>query len=176
MAVKAIYVLRDPITDEIRYVGATSDPLWKRLALHVTLSRDSTTKCAAWIRDVVACGGRPTIDQVMSATESWERAETETIALLRSEGADLLNMTAGGMGCTDCLPSDEARAKRSATLKKHYAGDPEKMLVRQQMARDAARSPNGRRAASERMKALWADPVRSAEVRARISNTMKAKR
>lgn len=165
---KTIYVLRDPETNAVRYVGATSTPLAKRLALHQVLSVGLNTRCSAWIRDLASRGLKPRIHAVYRDELFWELVEAATIRLLREHGADLLNMTAGGMGCHGCIPDERTRAKRSRTLKAHYAADPKAMAERQEYARVAARSPNSRRAASERMKKIWSDPKLSAEMRARM--------
>lgn len=173
MVAKAIYVLRDPITDEIRYVGATASSLSKRLALHLVLSRKSTTKCAAWVRGLVSDGAKPKIEGVMPSDTDWQILETQAIALLRFAGFSILNSTDGGMGCWGCFPDANTRAKRSKTLKSRYANDPRQMAIRQELMRNAARSPAARKAASERMRSIWSDPVRSAEMRARMKGAKK---
>lgn len=172
---KRIYVLCHPKTNTIRYVGATSyKHLNSRLKVHIAMAiKGATSKVAAWIRRLHEQGLHPTIQLLEGWTYAWEAAETRCIATYRQAGAKLLNMADGGMGPWGCKPSDATRSKRSVTLKARYANDPAQMAARQQFARDAARSPQSRAAASARMKRLWADPEFVARMRASTSERMK---
>lgn len=152
---KRIYRLRDPRDGAVRYVGATSYTLRKRLQMHVTLSVRNTCLSAAWVRELVALRLQPQVE-LIAETDDWQAAEQDAIASARAAGAQLLNQTDGGMGVRGCKPSEATRAKRSATLKARYANDPAQLAARQELARQAARSDAGRRAASERMTAKWA--------------------
>lgn len=172
---KAVYVLTHPKTKVVRYVGATSQSMAKRRALHVTLSAKGTSKCAKWVRSLLAKGLKPDIRQVASLSEEWERVERAYIAMFRSMGKPLLNMADGGAGVGGCRPSTASRTKRSSTLKARYATDAVRMAERQEMARKAARSPEGRAASSARMKAIWADPQRTAEMRDRMKGAKARK-
>lgn len=167
MGVKTIYLLRDPRDGRVRYVGATSNRLAKRLQLHVILSAKTTTRCAAWIRELTAARMAPSIEEILVA-DDWQTAERAAIAGLRAAGADLLNMADGGMGVSGCRPSDATREKRSATLKARYANDPAQMAARQELMRNAGRSQASRKAASARMTAIWSNPERAADMRARM--------
>lgn len=164
MTYKTTYCLRHPKSGAIRYVGATTD-LIRRLANHVAQSSYQTHPCAVWVRSLVAQGLRPTIHLLVGPSLDWARYEREYIKLFRAEGKRLLNMTDGGLGMAGCKPGAMTRAKRSRTLKTRYANDPIQMAARQELARKAARSANGRAAASARMTAIWANPERAAAMR-----------
>jgi len=156
MALKELYVLIDPRDGSVRYAGATSYRyLSSRLSVHVKMCHKNTSRCAMWVRELLAAEQRPII-QSRGRMLDWQQAERDLIASLRAAGADLLNMADGGLGVPGCKPSQETRAKRSATLKARYAKDPQQMAARQALARQAGKSEASRRAASERMTARWA--------------------
>lgn len=163
---KTVYYLRHPKTGVLRYIGATSTSLARRLAGHLAMSVHGTSRCAIWIRSLRAQGLRPEIIRLIGPTEYWAFHERRFIEDRRAEGKNLLNMADGGPGgASGCRPSSETRAKRSTTLKTRYANDPIQMTARQELARKAARSANGRASASARMTAIWADPERAAAMR-----------
>jgi hypothetical protein len=99
MATAFIYVLIDPRTGEVRYVGKSNDPI-RRLQGHLQSARaDKPWGVCRWIRDLAAVGLTPgvvVIDQV--SADEWEPAEVEWIAHFRSAGARLTNTAPGGLG------------------------------------------------------------------------------
>ncbi len=56
-----IYVLIDPRTNEIRYVGKTSQPLSGRLSSHRFDAKNSTSHRARWIAKLIRLGYNPLI-------------------------------------------------------------------------------------------------------------------
>ncbi len=112
-----IYVLIDPINNEIRYVGKTKQQLHRRLVSgHLTEARSSTHKRARWIAKLLRRGYRPRIELVQEVpAEFWQVAEVYWIAYYRMLGCDLVNGTDGGDGCNE--PTPEVRAKMSAAKK-----------------------------------------------------------
>ena len=95
----AIYVLRDPLTNEDRYVGCTKRPLHERLSCHMSEAkahhfREKPTW--VWLRGLSKMERRPIIalideaptQDLAYAIESW------WIAHKRSQGDDLLNFFA----------------------------------------------------------------------------------
>ncbi len=87
-----IYILIDPITNEIRYIGRTKLSLKERLEDHIKQSfRRNTHKCA-WIRQIVKKGKQPIIEQIDEVLEKekdfWEY---HYISLYRSWGFSLTN-------------------------------------------------------------------------------------
>lgn len=107
MKVYALYILIDPITNSIRYVGKTKQDLKERLARHVrdALEMDGATWAdrthrANWIRKVLSQGQRPRISEMCryNDLESVNAAERFFIHHIRSVRNDLTNATAGGDG------------------------------------------------------------------------------
>ncbi len=120
-----IYVLIDPRTRKIRYVGKADD-LLSRLNRHLKESRKGKYHRAAWIRSLLASGIRPdavVIDEVSQS--EWQAAEAAYISFFRERGCDLVNGTPGGEGfgtgeqhpMFGKTPSPEHMAKIAACLR-----------------------------------------------------------
>lgn len=192
---RTLYLLLDPTTEEVRYVGITKFEISARLAGHVqeSYSEKHQSHRARWVRALRKQGLKPIIREYRKVEdgERWQDAEMQAVSHFKAMGARLVNGTAGGDGTTDrewrpnadqrakmsafrmgMRPTEETRKKRSESLKRFYE-DPEKMKARQDMARAASRSAAGREAASARMKAIWADPVRREEMRSRMMGVKK---
>lgn len=100
-----IYVLKHPITDEIRYVGRTSYSLEQRLKGHLNHCKGGSTvyRCN-WINSLLKEGLIPKIE-LIDTYESWKESGKEEINLIRklkSEGIKLINTTEGGDGNLGC--------------------------------------------------------------------------
>jgi hypothetical protein len=93
-----IYVLRDPRTNEIRYVGKTVQSLVRRLSAHILRSANKRTHRDCWIAGVLMAGLTPRIEEVDVAGDDWEEKERFWIAHFRAAGFDLTNQTDGGEG------------------------------------------------------------------------------
>lgn len=121
-----IYVLGDPRNGLVRYVGITTVSIAKRLRCHLAdARRGAHNHRANWIRSLLSEGMRPSVNVVAVGAGEWEKAEQWWIAHLRSLGLNLTNGTIGGGGKLGHIPSDESRAKLSATTKgRHRFGDP----------------------------------------------------
>jgi len=93
-----IYVLKDPITDEIRYVGKTIDAN-KRLKEHVRKSTSSKTYKNNWIQQLIKKSLLPKLEIVdLVSEENWGEHEQQWINKFRSEGVKLTNIADGGVG------------------------------------------------------------------------------
>lgn len=110
-----IYGLIDPRDGQLRYVGKTVQPLHNRLLRHVSTTC-VTTHVYNWILSLKAEGLRPDIFEIDSVTESWEEAEQHWIAYFRSIGANLTNLTSGGIGLKGHHHNRESRSKMSNSL------------------------------------------------------------
>ena len=118
--VTRIYSLSDS-NGEIRYVGKTVRSLCSRLAAHVRCARQgATTHCANWIRSLSA----PPMIRLLEETEHGNEREKAWIALMRTAGVRLTNLTDGGdgAGCGNKYNlgrkcSNEKRIKLSIALK-----------------------------------------------------------
>lgn len=107
-----IYVLKDPVTLAVRYVGKASD-VQKRLASHLRDARRRNTPVYLWIRDV----GVPIIEVIEGPTEDWAEAERKTIIRLREQGCDLLNLAKGGNEPHCPLEVRQANGRKVAQLR-----------------------------------------------------------
>lgn len=94
----SIYVLKHPITFEIRYVGKTSNKLNDRLSSHIWEARKSGRKNRriAWIKSILNLELRPIIEEVDFAetNEEANRKERHYISTLQN----LVNSQPGGDG------------------------------------------------------------------------------
>lgn len=115
-----IYVLMDPDTLEVRYLGKTVKPIERRLAVHISHAKRVGHKrhVAAWIRSLLDVGKKPIIQSVetVSPNGDWVAAEQRWIAELLEAGADLCNLTDGGEGAPGYKPSPEEIERFRASL------------------------------------------------------------
>jgi hypothetical protein len=153
-----IYVLVDPFTDEVRYVGKSIRPR-ERLANHC--NEQSVTWRTNWIRTVLAQGKRPLlrIVQILDRDEDWRAAERDWIAGLKERGARLTNCTSGGDGVSGLPPEIRARMALTWTGRKHR---PESLLKIGAASRGRVHSPESRENMRRQMagrKHTWVDKV-----------------
>lgn len=100
-----LYVLIDPRTLEIRYVGKTTVSLVNRLRGHMREAQTSDSHKSRWIRTLN--GELPLIVPYgVCDAQNVNELERQAIAVLRKAGYDLTNSTDGGEGGW----SDAARA------------------------------------------------------------------
>lgn len=97
----SIYVLKDPTTLKIRYVGKTVSKLLTRLGQHISDARNNkiNNHRVNWLRKLCNEGKLPIIEEIDYCT--WEESknlETYYIAYYKSLGCDLINETDGGEG------------------------------------------------------------------------------
>jgi len=91
-----IYVINDPRTGLVRYVGKTADPK-QRFRKHLTAKNKSLS--SKWIRGMLDIGLKPTFEIIDECTEAdWQEKERRYIILFKSIGAKLLNQMPGGEG------------------------------------------------------------------------------
>lgn len=113
-----IYILEDPRTGEIRYVGKAFN-LKQRLGDHIGNRYRGTCKNKSWIISLVKSGVAPVIRELEFLQnvepETWEEAESFWIETLRFYGCKLNNMTTGGDSGKRMSP--EAIQKRVAQMK-----------------------------------------------------------
>jgi hypothetical protein len=110
----SIYLLKDPETQEVRYIGKTKVSLEKRLHEH---SRERiTTYKGRWVESLKNKGLKPLIECVERCTDdNWQEREMFWIQHYKDLGARLTNGNEGGLGCHQV--SDETRAKLSFAAK-----------------------------------------------------------
>jgi hypothetical protein len=130
-----IYVLRNPLTNEVRYVGWTSQNPRKRFLNHFRASIYSpNTHRAKWILSLLSIGLEPVMEVVESGIgDGWNEAERRWIAHYRATGSLLVNATEGGEGCLGRIASADTREKLKASPEKRakmsasHKGKPSKL-------------------------------------------------
>lgn len=113
-ATTLIYVLLDPMTYAIRYVGKADNPKL-RLREHISKSVREKGRKPKWIRSLIADGLRPVIQAIDEVKQSeWQAAEAAYIEYYLSIGCDLTNDTPGGdgWGCGEDHPQFGNHAPR----------------------------------------------------------------
>lgn len=95
-----IYTLRDPITNEIRYVGKTNN-ISERYKAHLNKARKHQIHKKNWINSLKNKGLKPIIEiiDIVPITE-WIFWEKYWISQMKTWGFNLINYTEGGDGCT----------------------------------------------------------------------------
>lgn len=113
----SIYVLIDPRSNEVRYVGWSSD-VRARFGAHLREAKRARTHKERWIAGLLAAGLRPICEVVETGLgEGWADAERRQIADYRAAGARLTNATDGGDGISGYRATPEYRARLSAMRK-----------------------------------------------------------
>ena len=111
----AIYVLADPDTREVRYVGQSVNPR-RRYNLHMTKARKgSEYPVHDWIRSLIDKGKKPLMSvEIVVSQKHIDAFEMAYISVLRSDKYRLLNVTDGGsVPMRGKTFSDEHRRKLS---------------------------------------------------------------
>lgn len=108
-----IYVLKHPVTNEIRYVGLTRFPV-KRLNNEINYPH--TKHFRNWVNSLKTESLKPVMEVVEETEEDFAcAAEQKWIADMRAQGCRLINFTDGGERGYKC--SDEYRAALSAAIR-----------------------------------------------------------
>jgi len=114
-----IYALKDPDTEEVRYVGKTKHPKI-RLQQHVWEANRKQNRRACWVRSLLKNGKRPILEIVDEVPVAmWSPVEAAYVQFFSEAGAKLVNGTPGGDAGPDgtgTKRSSETRAKMSARL------------------------------------------------------------
>jgi hypothetical protein len=94
-----IYVLKDPDTQEIRYVGKTIKPLKYRLTGHIYSCKKEKNHRTNWIKSIIKKGKKPIIEMIdFCPWNKSQELESYWIIKLKNEGCNLINATNGGEG------------------------------------------------------------------------------
>jgi len=112
-----IYILKDPITNKVRYVGKTETSLQKRLYDHI-YNKTKTPK-SSWIQSLLKQNLKPLIEEIERTTRAnWIEREIYWISFYKNQGEKLTNSTLGGDGRTGgFFVSKETRLKLSNSSK-----------------------------------------------------------
>ncbi len=94
-----IYTLSDPITNQVRYIGKTCQPLEKRLNEHIYESKRSRRKSTNWVKSLINKKLLPIIEPLEECDcESACEIESYWIYQFTTWGFNLLNHSFGGEG------------------------------------------------------------------------------
>ncbi len=150
-----IYTLKNPRTQEVRYVGFTMRTAAARLTQHIShaLHVRRRNHCQNWVVFLLSIGLHPILEVIESgAGEGWQDAERRWIVYYRQKGARLLNSTDGGEGVPGRAPWGTPE-ERSATAAKREAAKTADQRSRTTAKARAVMTPERRRAAA---KEYWA--------------------
>jgi hypothetical protein len=96
-----IYGLFDPVNDQCRYIGRTSQSLSRRLYQHIRRARKNVNSKSEWINSLLREGLKPSIKIIeLVNIYEWQEAERFWIELLHQFGFNLTNLDKGGRGGT----------------------------------------------------------------------------
>ena len=100
MEITNIYVLIDPRTNMIRYVGKANN-VTQRYQAHLNRARKHQIHKKNWIEQLKREGLKPIIEVIdIVPVADWVFWETYWISQMKTWGFDLINYTNGGDGCT----------------------------------------------------------------------------
>lgn len=121
-----IYVLRDPGSGLVRYVGKAND-VQHRFNVHKKQAEGKRlTFCSRWIRGLILQGQEPIVEVIEEVSErEWPNAERKWIAHYLSINMPLTNMTVGGDGAIPTELCEEEFRRRISEGVKRKALDPE---------------------------------------------------
>lgn len=143
LKIPKLYVLKDPTSMEIRYVGITIRPLQERLAGHLNDVRnrpDVNYHKVNWIRKILSENKKPVIELVseFDTLEEVKQAEIDYIAKYKAL-YKLTNCTIGGDHLGERSHSREAILKKSTTRSVDQYNIFGEFLRSFEMTEDAAR-------------------------------------
>lgn len=111
-----IYVLIDPRTDQIRYVGQCVNPK-ERYADHRE-NQKGTCRRANWLNLLRSLNLKPLMEVIEECDESnWSEREIYWIAEHKKRDYDLVNTTIGGEGVLGLKHTEETKQKLSVLSK-----------------------------------------------------------
>lgn len=164
-----LYVLEDPRTGQVRYVGKTKRNPRQRLRGHIVDAKRYDYRSGRWITSLLDQGLEPVIRVLETVEEGWQARERFWIKNYREAGAELTNHTDGGEGTDGFQHTTETRRAMSAERQRRWQDPSYKERVRAQM-RVSANDPcvkSGRIASVKRV-------TNQPEVRAKRSATARA--
>lgn len=92
-----IYILQDPITNEVRYVGKSKNP-HRRYLSHLWQKPKVKYHSYYWIQKLLKNGLNPILTVIDETEEDWIWLEQYWIEQFKQWGFNLTNITSGGEG------------------------------------------------------------------------------
>lgn len=110
-----IYGLRDPFTDEMRYVGKSSNGLYRPKEHTKPCNLEGFTYKINWIRSLVKRNTKPiiTVIEYITNPDELDSKEEMWINHFRQDGSFLTNSTDGGKGSTGRVNTEKTLKKMS---------------------------------------------------------------
>ena len=96
-----IYVLRDSVSKEIKYVGKTKQKLYARLSAHKRYAKTTIrpTHTTNWINKVLKSGNNIEIECIEIVNDNnWQDREKYWIKFYKEQNIKLTNILEGGQG------------------------------------------------------------------------------
>ena len=93
-----IYILQDPITQEVRYVGKSNNPK-RRYTSHLCDKPKIKYYSYYWIQSLLKKGLKPIMTIIDETDSDWQQLEKYWIGQFKAWGFKLTNITEGGEGC-----------------------------------------------------------------------------
>lgn len=123
-----IYVLKDPYTLNVRYIGKTQFTLERRLQFHLSCAKiQARTYVHKWINSLEHS---PIIELLYETNqENWAFWETFFIEEYREMGYKLCNLTTGGEGQPGYKHTEETKKKMSIAVIARGAIPPSKLGI-----------------------------------------------
>lgn len=113
----SIYKLVDPETNEIRYIGQTSN-IKKRYINHLQGNKYRNTHTTNWIQSLLNKNLKPIIEIIdICNIENLDIIEQKYIKEYKEKGNNLTNHSIGGHSSLGCKHSEESKLKRSIRQK-----------------------------------------------------------
>lgn len=119
MATASIYVLIDPFTKEVRYVGKANNPA-ERLKGHIRDSGRHMRPVCRWVASLLKMGAAPIMEILFEGVENWQDVEVAAIKRYRELGARLLNLADGGDHLWCSPGTRERNAIKNAKSRNRY--------------------------------------------------------
>jgi hypothetical protein len=153
---KYIYVLIDPISNEIRYVGQTRAKLDNRLTHHL---KDKTkTHKTCWLKSLTKIDKVPIIQSLKSfetiSDEELNKEEIYWISFCKDLGLDLTNSTDGGRGTSGHKMSTESRNRISLSVKSRPFKHRRKVVRSEEWCRKISEARKGCKISDEQRKQI----------------------
>lgn len=92
-----IYILQDPVTLEVRYVGKSNNPI-RRFKSHLWDRPKCTSYSYRWIQKLLKQSLKPIMTIIDETEDDWKSLEQYWIAQFKAWGYKLTNLTLGGEG------------------------------------------------------------------------------